>query len=160
MCEWMYEKCSDNRETLSKKCLALSVNPILFATLFSIYFKCLFHERFSSKRTPEVLCNMHFYLLVINTKLWNSKYFVSPIFRESLFDINQSLIFFNTSVTVEKSFRIFLCSWKKFVWSANVMGFSILEEFGRSFIWTKNTNGQWMKSCGTHAQFIHPLGYY
>ena len=48
MYEWMLEKYNDNRESLSKKGLALYVNPMLFATFFSVYFTCYFHERFSS----------------------------------------------------------------------------------------------------------------
>ena len=37
----------------SEKGLALYINPMFFAILFSVYFKCSFHERFSPKRTPR-----------------------------------------------------------------------------------------------------------
>ena len=50
-------ECKENtmtiEETLSKKGLTLYINPMLFAVLFSVYFKCSFYERFSSKRTPR-----------------------------------------------------------------------------------------------------------
>ena len=50
--------------------------------------------------------------------LWNNEYFVFPRFKESLFAINQSFIFINSSFTMAKTFMIFvssanIISWKK-----------------------------------------------
>ena len=53
------------------------------------------------------------------------------ISTESLFDINQSLIFFNSPFIVTKLFILFLCSWK------------------RSLRYSRKSSSPRMKPCGT-----------
>ena len=75
-------------------------------------------------------------------------------FRESLFEINHSLIFCNSLFTVEKRKLKSLCSKNRFVSSANIIVFNKLEALGRSFAYIKNNSGPRIDPCGApHVTF-------
>ena len=78
---------------------------LLFLFLFLDYYLILSFGTLSGKSS-------------ILLGLWNNEYFVFPRFKESLFAINQSFIFINSSFTMAKTFMIFvssanIISWKK-----------------------------------------------
>lgn len=75
-------------------------------------------------------------LLMID--LLSNEYFIFTRLRESLFDINQSLIFFIFLLNIycDKTFY-FLSSWKRFLLSTNIIGFDILKQDRRSSTLTR-----------------------
>ena len=148
--------------------MALYISPIFLATLFSVNFKCSFHNKFSSNRMPRNFiddCLFITWLLIKsfgNTSgksslllaLWKIENFVFLTFKESLFEINHSLIFCNSLLTVEKRKLMSLCSKNRFVSSANIIVFNKLEALGRSFTYIKSSSGPRIDPCGTpHVTF-------
>ena len=116
----MYEKYNANNESLFKKGFALYITPIFLAILFFINFKCCFHDMFSSNRMPRNYiddCLFITWLLIKsygNTSgksfflqvLWKIDFFL--IFKESVLEINHSLIFCNSLFTVKKNVSLCL----------------------------------------------------
>ena len=76
-------------------------------------------------------------------------------FSDSLVAENHSLILNNSSLIVLNNVFMLLCSKKKFVSSANVIGTSTFEQLGRLFTYNKNYNGPSIGLCGTpHLIFV------
>ena len=75
-------------------------------------------------------------------------------FKESLFEINHSLIFCNSIHCRKKDSYVLVCSKNRFASSANIIVFSKLEALGRSFTYIKNNSGPYVGSWGTpHVTF-------
>ena len=86
--------------------------------------------------------------------LWKNENFVFLTLKESLFELNHSLIFCNSLLTVEKATLMPLRSKTRFVSSANIIVFSKLEALGRSFTYIKDNSGPRINPCGTpHVTF-------
>ena len=84
-------------------------------------------------------------------KNWKFCFFLT--FKESLFEINHSLIF--SLFIVEKWTLMSLCSKNRFVLSESIIVFNKLEVLGRSFTYTKNSSGPRVDPCGTpHVTFL------
>ena len=144
------------------------ISPIFLTTLFSINFKCFFPDRFSSNRMPINFIDDCLFITWLLTKgfgntsgqsslllaFWKTEIFIFLMFKESLFEINHSLIFYNSLLTVKKGTLISLCSKNRFVSSANFIVFNKLEAPGRSFAYIKNNSGPRIDPCGTpHVTF-------
>ena len=150
MQERIQEKHDANKKPLFKKYFALHISPIFLAILFSVNFKCSFHDKFSSNRMPRNFiddCLFITWLLTLSfltlhllfSSYWcltfvellvsqKSSFSIIPVlkgliksfgntsgkssllliflfltFKESLFEINHSLIFSNSLLTVDVS---------------------------------------------------------
>ena len=94
------KKININRESFSKKSLALCINQILFLILFNYILNASSMEDYQPKKPKEILYKMlclDYWYMAKLTKQWILCFL--NIQRESLFDMNQSLIFFDSSFT-------------------------------------------------------------
>ena len=86
--------------------------------------------------------------------LWKVESFVVLTFKESLFQINHSLIFCNSLFRVTKKALVSLCSKNRLASSSNIILFSKLEALGGSFTYFKNNIGSKIDRCSTpHVTF-------
>ena len=143
------------------------VFPIHQSYIFSYFifkiFYVFFPWKLSSNKTPRnfiVLTLLISWLFIFNVgrwegmlyflpNLWNNENLVFPAFSDSLLAENHSLILINSSLTVLNNVFMLLCSKKKSVSPANIIGTSRFEELGRSFTYNKNSNGPSIEPCDT-----------
>ena len=144
------------------------ISPIFLTTLFSINFKCFFPDRFSSNGMPINFIDDCLFITWLLTKgfgntsgqsslllaFWKTEIFIFLMFKESLFEINHSLIFYNSLFTVQKRTLTSLCSKNRFVSSANIIAFNKLETLGRSLTHIKNVQG-WILAVLCMLLFVH-----
>ena len=133
------------------------ISPLFLAILFSINLKCSFHDRFSSNRMPRSFMNNGLFISWILIKsfgnisckwslpltLWKTENSFFLMFKKNLFEINHSLIFYNSLFTVEKRMLMSLCSKNCFVLFANILFTA------RSFTYIKNKIGPRIDLCST-----------
>ena len=143
--------------------MALYISPIFLAILFSVNFKCSFHDKFSSNRIPSNFIDDCLFITWLIIKgfgnrsgksslllaLLKIENFVFLTFKESLFEINQSSIFYTSLFTIEKKTLMSLCSKNRFASSANIIVFNKLEALRRLFTYIKNNSSPRIDPCGT-----------
>ena len=81
--------------------------------------------------------------------LWKNKYFAFSTFKDSLFAVNQSLMFTSSLFTTVKRCLMSLRLKKRLVSSANIIGSNKRDAFGRSLTYTRNRSGPRIDPWGT-----------
>ena len=139
------------------------ITSILSVILFSVSVQCSFHDRFSSKRIPKSFIDYCLFITWLWIKSfrntcgksslllasWKIRKFVYLTFKESLFEINHSAIFYNSLIHFCKKGLMSLCSENGLVSTANIIVFSNLEAFRRSFMDIKNSSCPRIDPCVT-----------
>ena len=120
---------------------------LIFYFLFYIYiFICFLQVRFSSKITCKNLTSYSLFIIdllifisgyykrniVSLTKLVKKYIFGLPVFSESLFALNHSCMFMSSWLTIWNNAFMSWLEKNRFVSSANIIGFNILDALLRS----------------------------
>ena len=123
--------------------------------LFSVSFMSSFHVKCCSNKIPRNLIDSFLcisWLLIISfgrrrgtwsflLGLWKNEYFVFSTYKDSLFAVNQSLMFTSFLFTTVKRCLMSLWLKKRLVSSAKMIGSNEPDAFGRSLTYTRNRSG-------------------
>ena len=138
-----------------KVMLSLIWESNIFCNFISTVWKWYLHVRFlsiqTSKNFIEGSCSVvnpfmfrfgsRNGVLTFFDDLWRKENLVFLTFNDNLLALNQLLTFINSLFIFSNKMLMSLCEKKRFVLSANMIGFSTFEAWCKSFTYNRNNKG-------------------